>query len=82
MVEEWRVIPGFEDYEAAEQRPTEQLDAEAARTRLEQLLRCFERLTPVEQQMIADMAQDVAELTDEGQEYAEAMQYIRRNYPW
>jgi len=66
----------------AGQQPPEQSDQEAARTRLEQLLRYFERLTPFEQQMIANMVQDIAELADEGQEYAEAMQYIRRNYPW
>jgi hypothetical protein len=64
------------------QQPVEQSNQEAARTRLEQLLRYFARLTPFEQQMIANMVQDIAELTDEGQEYAEAMQYIRRNYPW
>ena len=62
------------------QQPPDQTDQEAAR--LEQLLRYFARLTPFEQQMIANMVQDIAELTDEGQEYAEAMQYIRRNYPW
>lgn len=66
----------------AGQQPIDQTDQEAARTRLEQLLHYFARLTPFEQQMIANMVQDIAELTDEGQEYAEAMQYIKRNYPW
>lgn len=46
------------------------------------LLRYFDKLSPFEQKMFADMAQDIAEMTEEGQEHAQAMRYIRRTYPW
>ena len=53
---------------------------EAAKDNLARLLRYFDKLKPFEQKIIADMVQDIAEMTEEGQEHVQAMRYIRRNY--
>lgn len=60
-----------------QQKIDERKTAKETRARL---LRYFDELSPFAQKMVADLIQDMVEITEDGGNSADVARYIRRNY--